>query len=72
MKERNINASFLRESCKKLNDLLKVGEAVMRRVVSQTAADETARCLIIPLRGTSGDLEAINPQTSGRCDRGDK
>lgn len=69
MKERNINASFLRESCKRL----KVGEAVMRGVVSQAAAaDETARCLIIPLRGTSGDLEAINPQTSGRCDRGDK
>lgn len=69
MKERNKNASSLRESCKRLNDLLKVGEAVMRRIVSQTAADETARCLI---RGTSGDLEAINPQTSGRCDRGDK
>lgn len=68
MKERNINASFWRESCKRL----KVGEAVMRRVVSQKAADETARCLIIPLRGTSGDLEAINPQTSGRCDREDK
>lgn len=47
------------------------GGAVTRGVVSQAAANETARCLIIPLRGTSGDLEAINPQTSGRCDRGD-